>query len=32
MEQIEYLSKFNNCLLTNADGYFLILNECVGKF
>lgn len=32
MEQIEYLSKFNNCLLTNADTYCFIWNEFTGKF
>lgn len=31
MEQIEYLSKFNDCLLTNADTYCLIWNESIGK-
>lgn len=32
MEQIDYLCKFNNCLLTDANAYYLIWNKSIGKF
>lgn len=32
MEQIDYLCKFNNCLLTDANAYYLIWNKSIEKF